>query len=294
MALYYPQVKALVQGTRGFIPAASSNNWDIFTSTGYDSSSSTRPYGSITGLDTWSNSMFIEYGVNGIELGDRGSAGGTGHCGMATTGSTYVVDLTKDFNFYWVEKVYGTYTDRDATMVGFYKAPLGSTTGGNYPTAPIPKNSSNFGITVGGWYMRKWNSTHNFWRRTSSSASSFSQATATNVQTGKSYSNQASGTFSYYWNVNEFRYTHSNLTFEYHQHRYFNGSGTFAGTTSQGTAISSYYTADSHFYDFVLPSGGWNTPSSIDLTNVHVYISTMNPSSSGNQRIIPRFGIVQS
>lgn len=288
MALYYPQVKALVQGTAAHVGADAS--WDLFPN-----SSNT-----ISSLDTWQNSMYIQYGTDGMELGDRGSIGGTGHCGMATTGSDYTVDLTKDFTFYFVQKLYGSGNNlNQATMCGFYNEPLGSATWGNYPAAPIPKNPNNFGITIAGWYMRHRFNTHKFFRRNSSTDTSFpafssSSLDPTNVQSGKSYTARPSNTLSVNWDLNVFEFTASTGTFQYHQHQYSsNGQSTWANTTSQGTPITDYYLTGSHFYDFVLPSGGWNVPSSIDLTTAHVYISIMNSSSSGVQAIIPRFGIIQ-
>ena len=297
MVLYYPQVKALVQSTRGLV-ASSANNWDIFTGPGYVSQANGggSTFGSLSYLDVWANSMKIEYAPNGIELGDRGSTGGTGHCGMATNNSNYVVDLTKDFTLYWVMKVYGSTTNANqATMVGFYNAPIGTllTTSG-YPPAPIPKYTNNFGITIGAWYMRRRYNTHGFYYRTSSTDTSFTSTGATNVQNNFAYTDHMTNAYIYDWVVHEYRYTHSNTTFEYHQHKHFSGSSTFAGTNTVGDPISDYYLTSSHKYDFVLPTGGWNVPSSINLTAANVYISTMNPSSSGNQRIIPRFGIIQS
>lgn len=289
MALYYPQVKALVQGMAANAPEPATS-WDLFPN-----SSNT-----ISSLDTWQAGIDIQYGTYGMELGDRGSLGGTGHCGMATTGSAYTVDLTKDFSFYFVQKNWGVNSrTNDATMCGFYNAPLGSTTQGTYPTAPIPKNTNNFGITIAGWYMRHNYNTHKFWRRDSSTDTSFpsfssASTNPTNVQSGKVYVSRPSSTLSVNWDLNVFEFTASTGTFQYHQHQYSsNGQSTWEHTTSQGTPITDYYLTGSHFYDFVLPSGGFNVPSSIDLTTAHVYISTINSSSSGNQRIIPRFGIVQ-
>lgn len=293
MALYYPQVKALVQGTRGVIPATN-NNWDIFPSTVYNSSASS-PYGSHPDLVLYSNVQPVVYHSDGIRLGGPSS---NGHCGFVTQGSNAVVDLTKDFRFYFVCRKWGSGTDRDSVQVAFITGALGSSiTTSGYPVAPIPKHNDNFGVTVGGWYMRDFYNTHWFYRRTSSTQTSFPSAYGyTNQVTGTNFSFQKSGTYAHYWNIHEWRYDATNQIFEYHQHRQgLNSSTDFLGTSSQGNPISDYYTTNSRFYNFTFGNqSGWETPSSMDLTNCHISIKYVNGSTGGNTHIFPRIGVVQS
>jgi hypothetical protein len=288
MALYYPQVTALVQGMAANAPEPP-GGWDLFPN-----SSNT-----ISSLDTWNYSMTLSYGTDGIQFGTKGTNQGTGHCGMATTGSAYVVDLTKDFSFYFVLANHsGSSNLNDATMCGFYNAPLGSTLGGNYPAAPIPKNTNNFGITIAGWYMRGRYGTHKLFVRNSSTDTAFpafaSAQDPTDIGNGTTYPQRRSATYSQNWDLNVYKYTASTGIIEYHLHQYStNGQSTWAGTTSQGTPITDYYLTGSHLYNFSLGSGGWNTPSSINLTSAHLFISAMNSSSDGTRRTIPRFGLIQ-